>query len=91
MEMVTTNDGTVTIEEMRKEVNDSFRAYYDNKERVSDLNSSNTNITKYLDEKYRRKKGTTKAYFDRKIKQELGKDVLNDVIELEEDLKRSEE
>jgi len=86
MEIISTTDGDVTIEEMKKEVDKALKAYVENKERIKDLNTSNSELVKYLDKKYKREKGTMKAYFNKIIKQAEGKDLSEDVFEIYEKL-----
>lgn len=69
--------------QMREDFQDLFREFRNNKDQVKELNRRNSEITKYLDENYQLEKGTAKAYFAKKMKEEEDKDRTEDVLELE--------
>ena len=70
-------------QQIKEEFQDLFREFRNNKDQVSDLNRRNNDIVKYLDNQYRLPKGTAKAYFAKKMKEEEDKDRTEDVLELE--------
>ena len=71
------------VGEMKSDYFDSFKEFERNKTQSQELNRRNTEICKFLDKKYGYPKGTSRAYFMKKLKQRSNKDLSEDVYELE--------
>lgn len=73
----------VDTTQMRQDFFDVLREFRENKERTRQLNERNREMMKYLDETYGLEKGTSKAYIQKKLAEENGKDRSEDVAEVE--------
>jgi hypothetical protein len=73
----------VDTTQMRQDFFDVLREFRDNKERTRQLNERNREMMKYLDETYGLEKGAAKAYIQKKLAEENGKDRSEDVAEIE--------
>lgn len=71
------------LEAMKEDYEEGLKEFEVNKDRVSELNRRNGEICKFLDQKYGYPKGTSRAYFMKKLKEKEDKDITEDVYNLD--------
>lgn len=71
------------LDELKQDYMEGLKEFDINKSRISELNTRNSEVCKVLDGKYGYPKGTSRAYFIKKLKEREDKDLTEDVFQLD--------